>query len=594
VTRMLTEVQAEFQSSTCALSTWRKNGMPMEPDDLSTIEHSCGAFLEHLTAAILKIRKEDYQLAKARGMERTDTKDMTTTAWESDEGQSRYEAYKFILSCKSFIEDAKDLGAQLTQMRETAKAEGPYYMLSRTLSQWAAGWRQAFEWWNFAAALKVSIAEILMSILAAVSLDYRDIGVAMVVFIMTGDQTGNISSSFKRSFNRIGGIVAGLVFPDILDLWMPCKPGVHTGYGATLFIWLFICGIVYGGAVKGWEYAGMIAGYVGMMQLLGGNICSGDKAAIERLQDSFIAMLIVMFAEMFILPTPAKAMLLDDLRQYWQALALDEDNVLDKVFSLYLEPLPDLANLSRAHSMALDTGSSAVGPGAAGLLLTRQGRFEELEKLHVSMDALEVTSRAHLELARHEPGLGRARFPAEVYDLYTKSLFQLQENLFSIANSMRAAENEMMSMRRVGPAGDTDVSYHKRGSDNEVINNPLLIADADMMQMLSEMRTHIQEYSQQMMDVLTAGKIETKDWKDWGDLGRPIGPIIKQHSVRYDALIKAAKVNGVVNYPNKKIFANHTLQKELDTVALQQQHLLQALCGIHWMSTYRHAKDAPQ
>ena len=36
----------------------------------------------------------------------------------------------------------------------------------------------------------------------------------------------------------------------------------------------------------------------------------GDKAAIERLQDSFIAMLIVMFAEMFILPTPAKAPLM--------------------------------------------------------------------------------------------------------------------------------------------------------------------------------------------------------------------------------------------------------------------------------------------
>ena len=38
-----------------------------------------------------------------------------------------------------------------------------------------------------------------------------------------------------------------------------------------------------------------------------------------------------------------------------------QDNVLDKVFSLYLEPLPDLANLSRAHSMALDTGLTLTG-----------------------------------------------------------------------------------------------------------------------------------------------------------------------------------------------------------------------------------------
>ena len=97
---------------------------------------------------------------------------------------------------------------------------------------WCTGW--SFKWFakqtfqdskiSKLAAFKIAVAEGITAIVSRYTLNGSIGGVSMVVYVMSEGYSGTtVGGSFKKSYTRVMGIVAGSVWPALVQNWGACS-----------------------------------------------------------------------------------------------------------------------------------------------------------------------------------------------------------------------------------------------------------------------------------------------------------------------------------------------------------------------------------
>jgi hypothetical protein len=360
--------------------------------------------------------------------------------------------------------------------------------------------------------------------------------------------------------------------------WLGC--GSKLWVGGFLFLWLWLMGLLYAGkfdnraspAIAGLAYSGVISAYTALGIVLEHSTssnCHKSSFNVAKIRESFLAMLVLLFFEAFVLTVRGQSLLNDDVDRYFGLLEEASTNV----FGLYLDA----------------TRFSPVR------ITMRDETTRHLEELFAQMDVLRGEANQHLLQAREEPAWGAEPFPAQQWTAFVDGLFGVQNHVTAIYGAMKAAEADRMKYKELYgrlSAGDGGPSYERLGSDRESDRNPLLIADDSMYQTLERLHATLKATLAALRRQMRQATYTAADLA----VDKPIyfEELVESLAAQFQELLSAAHAssrvalsesgNGISGgspaYPNQKVCANYMVHRSLRNITTEFYRMEVALCGL--------------
>lgn len=318
-------------------------------------------------------------------------------------------------------------------------------------------------------------------------------------------------------------------------------------------------------AISGLAYSGVISAYTALSVLLKHRStadCHESSFNVDKIRESFLAMLTLLFFEAFILTVSGRHLLCRDLEEYIDRM----DDATTCIFGLYL----DSTRFSEVRRELRDD--------------TRQ----RVEGLLAEIDVIRDEARQHLLQAREEPDYGSEPFPGQQWTAFVNALFGAQNHLTAMFGAMKAAEADRNKYKEwyARVAGEGGPSYERLGSERESDRNPLLIADDAMFATFQELHRCMKGITKAMRRLMQQATYTEQDLA----VDKPIHfeELVESLAAGFQECLEAAHDrqlgktgpdSGPV-YPNQKVCANYMVHRSLRNITTEFYRMEVAVCGL--------------
>jgi hypothetical protein len=425
---------------------------------------------------------------------------------------------------------------------------------------------------SLTAGFKLALAVLLVAIIQSSTLTpesarYGASGVSFVVYVMGGNPFG---TSYSKSYNRLLGVVCGMCLPSRMEDWVDCYNNVLIVSFA--YIWLCISGTVYGGAVPMFYYAGLVCGFVSLMELT--YMSCDSTSTTDLINSSFTGMSILLLVEMVVVRRTALQEFQNNVRRFWQAFGADTKDtaLINGIFSLYLSKQSitggDSTHSRLVYNVARKTTSDCLNTCESRL--ARAAQF--------------------LGMAEDEP---RKSAPlATGYAPYLQAVSDMQGQIERIHDSMARVMNDCVSCCKHyatdGVEVHTDVDTWNEHNPNmklediryhasERVDNPLLIQTPEITRVYIKVEDALIRFASVNCEIFKIlGKSKGKaDWAlnmsgdllvKFDDAAVDVYKTITQLKELTDEELVRNVASGCIVYPGRKIISHYHLIDGLEKV----------------------------
>jgi len=456
--------------------------------------------------------------------------------------------YSLVSAVTQFVKAIEDYEEIVETLQERSRSEDRRYLFGFL----PAGFRCNFNERIVESGLKIALACTILAVLltqASVVGDsntYSPSGVFFLVFVMSGEDR---TSSFHKSYNRILGLAGGIIVPTLVEGWIQCDSNVATGF--FIWVWSFGGGIIYAGAVPGFEYAGLVSAFVMIQQMITRMDCSFEAAANGCLREDFLALVVLLVLDWVhytLRPSGASVLFIGSMGEFWKRLAIHPDSLVNQLLNTYLL---NIDTFQEEQHRGLDT--QALG----------------------QLELLLVDAGSYLEQWRSEPTYHK-EIRYDAYAKYVESASSVLLRFSKLLGAMRSAAKDLYdceTKKRVSA-----LSYSTKGSPSEKTSkNPLLIADEAMYELFRSVVRQLKIMSENHLKAMKEGEFDL-DMFDNQD--NQFDGLMVELGLHFDVTLKRARGGGKAVYPNMKIIANHVLHSSLSELCEDFRCLDEALCGL--------------